>query len=94
MAKPELPPESVKEVQRAFDLGEPSEIRRLGGTATLKFAVQVPEGRFVVRARPAEFADGRFIRFDHECLWRLADTGLPVPRPRRRADGTSWLHTD
>jgi len=84
---------SVRAVLRAFDLGAPSEVGRLGGTATPKFAVQVPEGRFVVRARPAEFADEKFIRFDHECLWRLAKRSLPVPRPRRRADGTSWLRT-
>lgn len=84
---------NVTEVLRAFDLGAPSEVRRLGGTATPKFAVQVPEGRFVVRARPAEFADERFIRFDHECLRRLADRGLPVPRPCRQVDGTSWIRT-
>jgi Ser/Thr protein kinase RdoA (MazF antagonist) len=84
----------VADVLRAFDLGVPSDIRRLGGTATPKFAVQVPAGRFVVRARPAEFAPERFIRFDHESLERLADAGLPVPRPRLRADGTSWLSTE
>ena len=93
MPDDELLRRSVPEVLRAFDLGAPSEVRRLGGTATPKFAVQVPEGRFVVRARPAEFADDKFIRFDHECLRRLAEHGLPVPRPRRRADGTSWCHT-
>ncbi len=27
-----------------------------------------------------EFADERLLRFDHECLLRLADAGLPVPR--------------
>ncbi len=80
----------VAEVLRAFGLGPPSELRPLGGTATLKFAARVPEGRFVVRARPVEFAAESFIRFDHESLRRLADHGLPVPRPRRRADGTSW----
>ncbi len=85
---------SVAQVLRAFDLGAASETRHLGGTATPKFAVQVPTGRFVVRARPAEFADEKFVRFDHECLWRLAERSLPVPCPRRRADGTSWFETD
>jgi Ser/Thr protein kinase RdoA (MazF antagonist) len=84
----------VAEVARAFGLGTPSDIRALGGTATPKFAVQVPEGRFVARLRPAEFADEKLIRFDHEALRRLAEHGLPVPRPLRRADGTSWFHTD
>ena len=86
--------EWVGEVLRAFALGAPSEVQRLGGTATPKFAVRVPAGRFVVRARPAEFASERFIRFDHECLWRLADAGLPVPRPLRCTDGTSWFNTE
>jgi homoserine kinase type II len=82
----------VAEVLRAFDLGTPSEVRQLGGTATPKFSVEVPAGRFVVRARPAEFASEGFIRFDHESLGRLAEAGLPVPLPCRRADGTSWSH--
>jgi Ser/Thr protein kinase RdoA (MazF antagonist) len=86
-------PGILEEVLRSFELGAPTEVRRLGGTATPKFAVRVPLGRFVVRARPAEFAAERFIRFDHECLWRLADRGLPVPRPRRRPDRTSWFAT-
>ena len=84
----------VAEVPRAFGLGAPSNIRPLGGTATPKFAVQVPEGRLVVRVRPAEFADQKLIRFDHEALRRLAEHGLPVPRPHRRANGTSWVGTD
>jgi Ser/Thr protein kinase RdoA (MazF antagonist) len=81
----------LAEVACAFGLATPTVVRPLGGTATPKFAVQVPEGQFVVRARPAEFAAERCIRFDHESLWRLAAHGLPVPRPRRRADGTSWF---
>ena len=94
MPDDELLPGCMGKVPQAFDLGSPLEVRRLGGTATPKFAVQVPEGRFVVRARPAEFAEEKFIRFDHASLWRLAEHGLPVPRPRRRADGTSWFHTE
>ncbi len=93
MPEDEITPPGLFEVLRAFGLGMPSEIRRLGGTATPKYAVQVPEGRFVLRLRPAEFAEEKFIRFDHESLQRLADHGLPVPRPWRRADGTSWLRT-
>ena len=84
-------PKCLIELLRSCGLGPPSEIRRLGGTATPKFAVQVPEGRFVVRARPAEFAAERLIRFDHASLWRLVEHGLPVPQPLRRADGTSWF---
>jgi Ser/Thr protein kinase RdoA (MazF antagonist) len=94
MSDDELLSRCVAKVLHAFGLGAASAVRRLGGTATPKFAVQVPEGRFVVRARPAEFAEERLIRFDHESLWRLAERGLPVPRPRRRADGTSWHHTE
>jgi len=83
----------VKVVLEAFDLGAPLSITRLGGTATRKFAVRVPQGRFVVRVRPAEFAEERMIRFDHEVLWRLTKEGLPVPSPQKRPDGTSWMQS-
>src|SRR5580765_2648044 len=86
-------PECLSEILPAFGLGSPSDVRRLGGTATPKFALQVPEGRFVLRARPVEFADPKLIQFDHQSLWRLAGSGLPVPSPRRQADGTSWVRT-
>jgi len=86
--------EIVKKVLDAFEMGEPESVGRLGGTATLKYAVRVRRGRFVVRARPAEFADEAMIRFDHESLWRLAERGLPVPCPQRRSDSTSWVRTD
>jgi Ser/Thr protein kinase RdoA (MazF antagonist) len=91
MAEPNPVPACVEDVLRAFELGPATRFHGLGGTATLKFAVDVPEGRFVVRARPTEFAAEPQIRFDHESLRRLAEQGLPVPRPRRRADGTSWF---
>ncbi len=84
-------PEYLSEVISAFGLGSASDVLPLGGTATLKFAIQTPEGRFVVRARPSEFADPKLIRFDHQALWRLAEHGLPVPRPCRRPNGTSWV---
>jgi len=83
--------ELVNKVLDAFQMGAPSAIDPLGGTAALKCAVQVPKGRFVVRARPAEFTDERMIRFDHESLRRLAEQGLPVPCPQKRADSTSWV---
>ena len=83
--------DSVAAVLEAFALGEPESVELLGGTATPKFAVRVPRGRFVVRVRPAEFQREDFIRFDHEALWRLANEGLPVPRPQRKNDGTSWM---
>ena len=94
MADPRRVPACVGDVLRAFGLGPATQFYGLGGTATLKFAVDVPEGRFVVRARPAEFAAEPQIRFDHESLRRLAEHGLPVPRPRRRADGTSWFRSE
>jgi Ser/Thr protein kinase RdoA (MazF antagonist) len=83
---------SVRQVLQAFEMGEPTSIEPLGGTATPKFAVATAMGPFVVRVRPREFAEQRLVRFDHAALVRLARQGLPVPSPRQRPDGTTWLH--
>ena len=84
------PQSNVKRVLNAFALGEPHYIKQLGGTATPKFEIRVPSGRFVVRRRPDEFASDGMIRFDHESLRRLANAGLPVPRPLVQSDGSTW----
>jgi homoserine kinase type II len=84
----------VRTAVEAFRLGQPERIWPLGGTATPKFAFETPQGQFVVRIRPAEFAADGLVRFDHQVLWRLAEAGLPVPRPQRRPDGTSSLRLD
>ena len=72
-------------------MGRPGRVWPLGGTATPKYAVETPRGRFVVRFRPAEFAGDGMIRFDHQVLWRLVEAGLPVPCPQRMPNGASWL---
>ena len=53
--------------------------------------VEVPQGRFVVRVRPPEFANEQMIRFDHQMMWRLVKAGLPVPSPQKRPSGISWV---
>jgi len=63
----------------------------LGGTASPKWAVEAPQGRFVIRRRPAEFAGRGATYFDHVMLARLAAAGLPVPRPLVRPDGGTTL---
>ncbi len=82
---------TVHTILGEFGLAGCSRISRLGGTATPKFDVETHDGRFVARVRPEEFSGESFLHFDHEILRRLADRGLPVPRPRRRPDGTTWL---
>lgn len=86
--------EVVKKVLTAFGMGEPLFIKQLGGTATPKFEVRVEAGHFVARKRTAEFSADDLIRFDHESLRRLADAGLPVPRPCMSPEGTSWVQVD
>jgi Ser/Thr protein kinase RdoA (MazF antagonist) len=93
VSSPSDPQTAVRQVVDDFALGEPFSIKPLGGTATAKFEVRAPSGRFVVRRRPAEFAAAEMIRFDHESLGRLADAGLPVPRPLARPDGTTWTQS-
>jgi Ser/Thr protein kinase RdoA (MazF antagonist) len=84
----------VETVLGFYDLGFPQNIRPLGGTATPKFAVELPTGRFVVRRRPDEFASEPMIRFDHIMLERLFQKGLPVPRPQINRDGRTWVLLD
>ena len=72
---------TIGAVLEAFDLGSTRFVRPLGGTATPKFEVEVPRGRFVVRARPGEFATVPMTQYE----------GLPVPSPQLRPDGRSWL---
>ena len=83
--------EWVTTIAAGFGLGTPREVSRLGGTASPKFAIRVPEGRFVVRVRHQEFAGVRSVQFDHASLERLAAAGLPVPCPQARSDGSSWM---
>jgi Ser/Thr protein kinase RdoA (MazF antagonist) len=81
-------------VLRAFGLGDPLGIVPMGGTATHKWDVTTPQGRFVVRVRAAEFADHDATRFDHEVLHRLAQGGFPVPMPPVNLDGSTWFGHD
>ena len=83
--------EAVAAVLRRFDKCSPQRIEPLGGTAAPKFRADGPWGRLVVRVRLGEFSDERLIRFDHECLLRLAHAGLPVPQPQTAADGNTWV---
>ena len=88
---PSADPPDVADVLAAFGLPVPTRIDRGGGTATPKWAVRTNAGRFMVRVRPAEFSGDESVSFDHTAMRRLADEGLPVPRPQVRPDGTTWL---
>jgi Ser/Thr protein kinase RdoA (MazF antagonist) len=91
MNDPNDPQAAVRQVIRDFALGESFYLKELGGTATSKFEVRTPSGHFVVRRRPTQFAGADMIRFDHDSLGRLAEAGLPVPRPLARPDGSTWV---
>lgn len=83
--------DEIHEIVKIVGLNSAISIRVLGGTATPKFDIQTPQGRFVFRVRPPEFAEEKLVRFDHEVLWRLHRAGLPVPCPYMRPDGTNWF---
>jgi Ser/Thr protein kinase RdoA (MazF antagonist) len=78
------------EALAAFGLGPLLECRALGGTAARKWNVLTPQGRFVVRRRPDEFADLRAAGFDHAILRRLHAAGFPVPCPLAVAGGHTF----
>lgn len=77
-------------VLESFELGNPSQILRLGGTATPKWDITTPQGRFVLRVRAAEFADEDVTRFDHRVLRQLAEAKFPVPVPKTSSNGSTW----
>jgi Ser/Thr protein kinase RdoA (MazF antagonist) len=79
------------EVLAAFELGPALEIQPLGGTAARKWNATTAAGRFVVRVRPAEFADPGSTGFDHAILRRWAAAGLPVPVLAETPDGRTAL---
>lgn len=81
----------VAAIAAEFDLGSVDSIEVLGGTASRKWAVRTPAGRFVVRVRPPEFSNPENVRFDHSVLLKLQETGLPVPRPRVTPEGATVL---
>jgi len=81
----------VTQVASAFGLGTVRAACVLGGTASPKWQIDTPRGRFVIRRRPAEFAGRDATRFDHALLARLADAGFPVPRPLPRPDGATAM---
>ena len=79
--KPPVVQQALQRVLGAFGLGTSVDVQPAGGTASPKWAVRSAGGRFLVRVRPAEFADPESIRFDHDALGRLKRAGLPVPIP-------------
>jgi Ser/Thr protein kinase RdoA (MazF antagonist) len=83
--------EIVRGVLAAFGLGAPCEVWPLGGTASPKWGVMANGQRWVVRVRPAEFADDASVRFDHQILRQLRSAGFPVPDPQARSDGSTVL---
>ncbi|MEA1951231.1 MAG: phosphotransferase [Planctomycetota bacterium] len=86
--------EAVLKVLDMFGVGKPFSLQPAGGTASPKWAINSDKGRFIVRVRPSEFANIQSVCFDHKALARLTQSGLPVPAPLTRSDGTTWLCKD
>jgi len=84
----------VRSLAEQFALGPVQRVRALGGTATPKLDLVTGQGRFVLRARPAEFAAPEATAFDHAVLARLHAARFPVPAPRSTRDGPTWLRLD
>jgi Ser/Thr protein kinase RdoA (MazF antagonist) len=84
----------VREVAAQFGLPGVDAVTLLGGTASPKWRIDTPQGRFVIRRRPAEFAGPAGTRFDHALLLRLAAAGLPVPRPCQCPVGSTTAHRE
>lgn len=81
----------IADIVAECDLGPVEVIETLGGTASRKWSVITPAGRFVVRIRPPEFADAGSVQFDHTTLLRLRSHGLPVPQLMTNPAGETAL---
>lgn len=94
MSPPDLQ-KFITEVTSAYGLGSAQSIQALGGTATPKWTINTSDRRFVVRIRPDEFSDAGQSTLTHQALIKLADAGLPVPRPLPISSGkTLYDHGD
>ncbi len=74
-----------------FGLARYRSLEKAGGTASPKWVVDGPEGRFVLRMRPADEPGELAVAFDHAILRLCHGAGLPVPLPRPALDGMTWL---
>ncbi len=85
----------ITEVASAYGLGAVQSIQALGGTATPKWTINTCDARYVARIRPDEFSDASQSILTHQALIKLADAGLPVPRPLLQSSGeTLYNHGD
>jgi len=83
----------ITEVASAYGLGAVQSFQSLGGTATPKWTINTSKGCYVVRIRPDEFSDAGQSTSTHQALIKLADAGLPVPRPLRRSSGETLYNS-
>jgi len=77
-----------------FGLQPPRRLVTLGGTASHTYLAEGEFGRIVIRIRSPEFSSEELVQFDHQCLKRLADAGLPVPSPLEAPSGATWIHCE
>jgi Ser/Thr protein kinase RdoA (MazF antagonist) len=82
---------TIQAVAKAYGLGEVLRVAPGGGTASPKWAIQTPAGRFFVRTRPGEFAQDAPTQFDHSALRRLHRDGLAVPDVLEQPGGSTWI---
>jgi Ser/Thr protein kinase RdoA (MazF antagonist) len=82
----------ITKVASAYGLGAVQSIQALGGTATPKWTINTSDGRYVVRIRPDEFSDTNQSALTHQALIKLANAGLPVPRPLLQSSGETLYH--
>src|ERR1043165_3359519 len=75
----------------AFELGQPLDCARLGGTRNRNFLLRTTSGRWFVRNRYAGYCEPARAAFDHAALEFLSSGHAPVVAPQRTKAGGTLL---
>ena len=89
--KASIPQETVLKAVAAFPLGNPTDMRPGGGTASPKTVFRSDGDVYLLRRRRSEFCPENRVRFDHGFVRHLAEAGLPVASPLVARDGRTWV---
>lgn len=85
---------TIGQICSGFGLGELVEVRELGGTRNVSFAVTTNHGKWLVRRRYEGYCEPERIAFDHTAARFLSEHGAAVPPPISETDGSTFWKND
>ncbi len=79
---------------REYGIEKIASVSTGGGTASPKYVVQTPAGRYLLRERRKEFCPADAVLFDRSVMEHLCKNGMPVVVPERTLSGEAVCHFD